>query len=66
MERMADHLEESTSEEVFHDLQASVVLEMVGYIKDFEKSNSKQVDDQFYKHLAQHVQKLIAEMASEE
>lgn len=45
MERMADHLEESTSEDVFHDLQASVVLEMVGYIKDFEQSSAKPIDD---------------------
>lgn len=54
MDRLADHLEESTSEDVFHDLLDAVVAEMVSYIREFEQQSSKPVDDLFFKSLAQH------------
>lgn len=39
MERMGDFLDECIDQEVFTELEPSIILEMTSYIKEFESEN---------------------------
>jgi hypothetical protein len=50
MERMGDFLDECIDQEVFTELQPSVILEMSSYIKEFEAENEQKLPMSFYKY----------------